>query len=103
MFVANVAEFYRHRMPGSALAGQLSDMAIQLYNAIVKPELRVLSTLERQEIHADWDIWDTFYDDPEPLTERERVAAKQEPKRYPLWASSEGYATYRRWLSGEMN
>lgn len=101
-FVANVAEFYRHRVPGNALAGQLSEIAIKLYNAIVKSELPVLSAEERRELHAEFVVWDTFYDEPEPLTERERRSARQKPERYPLWASSEGYTSYRRWLSREV-
>lgn len=96
-FIANAADFYRHRMPGNALAGQLSDMAIQLYNAIVKPELRVLSALERQEMDVHWDIWDTFYDDPEPLTEDERLRAVADPDRHKTWAAALATTQYHDW------
>lgn len=96
-FVANVAEYYRHRMPGSALAGHLSDMAIQLYNTIVKPELPVLTALERRRMHAQWDLWDTFYDDPEPLTAGERSRTVADPDRRKAWASALATTQYHDW------
>lgn len=96
-FIAIVAEFYRHRMPVNALAGQLSDVAIQLYNAIVKPELPVLTALERQEIHAQWDFWDTFYDEPEPLTGLERSRTVANPDRHKAWASALATTQYHDW------